>query len=330
MPQLWSCSQTPVTAPTIALNRRLGHTLCHGSWRTFFHPLTTSRPSPSAARKRGISWGSSCRSASRVRMEVPAAALNPAARAAALPKLRRKRMPRTRGSAPLSFSMTFQEPSLLPSSTKITSIRSRLAAATSAISACSVSRLSRSLSTGITRLTSSGASGGRSTASGAGSSSMAVVIHGSESMRVIQRQICRPLTAVGFRDRQPILGAIFPNHVARGVDFHRAVLRQRCHQRIAARQPLHGRRRIGRVLPRLLAALHVVLGYLVRFANQDRIGAHEVHGDDVAVIDIRQAADGGSLADQLPLRIEAEAVVSLLGLRQEKDFAVGKAAAGMD
>src|SRR6185437_5646294 len=37
-----------------------------------------STSSPSAARNRGISCGSSCRSASSVRIEVPAAALNPA------------------------------------------------------------------------------------------------------------------------------------------------------------------------------------------------------------------------------------------------------------
>ena len=43
MPQLWSCSFTPVSQLTIQLNTRDGSTLCHGSWRTFFQPLTTSR-----------------------------------------------------------------------------------------------------------------------------------------------------------------------------------------------------------------------------------------------------------------------------------------------
>ena len=60
------------------LNTRLGNTLCHGSWRTFFQPLTTSSPPRSAARKRGISCGSSCRSASSVSTTPPRAALNPA------------------------------------------------------------------------------------------------------------------------------------------------------------------------------------------------------------------------------------------------------------
>jgi len=37
------------------LKIREGRTLCHGSWRVFLKPLTTSRPSSSAARNRGIS-----------------------------------------------------------------------------------------------------------------------------------------------------------------------------------------------------------------------------------------------------------------------------------
>ena len=104
MPQLWSCSFTPVTQLTSQLNTRLGKTLCQGSWRTFFQPLTTSSPPLTAARKRGISSGSSCRSASSVRTTPPRAWRNPAGSAAALPKFRRKRSPRTRGSAAGQFA----------------------------------------------------------------------------------------------------------------------------------------------------------------------------------------------------------------------------------
>ena len=51
MPQLWSCSFTPVNALTIQLNTREGNTLCQGSCRTFFQPLKTSRFFSISARK---------------------------------------------------------------------------------------------------------------------------------------------------------------------------------------------------------------------------------------------------------------------------------------
>ena len=88
-----------MSAPTSQLKTLDGPVLCQGSWRTCFQPLTPSRPRSISARKRGISRGSSCRSASSVTTSSPWAASKPALRAAALPKLRRKRMPRTRGSA---------------------------------------------------------------------------------------------------------------------------------------------------------------------------------------------------------------------------------------
>ena len=94
MPQLWSCSFTPVSALTSQLNTREGRTLCQGSCRTFFQPLTTSRSFSISARNRGISCGSSCRSASSVITSSPRAWAKPALRAAALPKLRRNRRPR--------------------------------------------------------------------------------------------------------------------------------------------------------------------------------------------------------------------------------------------
>ena len=50
-----------------------GPTLCQGSWRTCFQPLTTSRSLPRVARKRAHLLGSSWRSASRVRMTSPRA-----------------------------------------------------------------------------------------------------------------------------------------------------------------------------------------------------------------------------------------------------------------
>ena len=102
----------PSVALTIQLNTRDGQTLCQGSWRTFFQPLTTSSCFSISARKRGISRGSSWRSASRVMTNSPRAAAKPAFKAAALPKLRRKRMPRTRGSAAARRPIVSQEPSL--------------------------------------------------------------------------------------------------------------------------------------------------------------------------------------------------------------------------
>ncbi len=56
---------------TIRLKTRLGPTLCQGSCRVCFQPLTTSNPSSSLSRKRGISAGSSWRSPSRVKTIEP-------------------------------------------------------------------------------------------------------------------------------------------------------------------------------------------------------------------------------------------------------------------
>ena len=52
-------------------------------------------------------------------MRSPSAAWKPALSAAALPKLRRKRMPRIRGSSAASWQIVRQEPSVEPSSTMI-------------------------------------------------------------------------------------------------------------------------------------------------------------------------------------------------------------------
>src|SRR5208337_1515024 len=155
-PQLWSCSLRPVRQLTSQLNTRLGQTLCQGSFLTRFQPLTTSNPSSSLARNFGISAGSSCRSASIWSTTCPSAASNPAASAAALPKLRRKRMPRIRGSAVANRRILSHEPSRLPSSTKITSRESPCVAATVSKAFLSSSRLSDSLRRGTTMLISSG------------------------------------------------------------------------------------------------------------------------------------------------------------------------------
>src|SRR5258706_159473 len=76
--------------------------------------------------------------------------LAPAERAGALPTVLRKRMPRTRGSWIASCSIACHEPSVEPSSMKMTSRSQAFCAATSASSANSVSRLSSSLNTGMT------------------------------------------------------------------------------------------------------------------------------------------------------------------------------------
>ncbi len=83
-------------------------------------------------------------------MTSPRAAWKPADSAAALPKLRRKRMPWTRGSCRANSLMIFHEPSVLPSSTSRTSRSSTSRRATPAISANSGNRLSASLNTGMT------------------------------------------------------------------------------------------------------------------------------------------------------------------------------------
>ena len=97
---------------------RESHVLDRGSWRSCFQPDTRSQPSSSRARRRGSSAGSSWRSASRVTTTSPRAWAKPAPRAAALPKLRRSRMTRTRSSCRWSFSRVPNDPSVLPSSTK--------------------------------------------------------------------------------------------------------------------------------------------------------------------------------------------------------------------
>ena len=62
---------------TIQLKTRLGPTLCQGSCRVRFQPLTTSSPWSSRSRKRGISAGSSWRSPSRVKTISPRRGLEP-------------------------------------------------------------------------------------------------------------------------------------------------------------------------------------------------------------------------------------------------------------
>ena len=75
----------------------------------------------------------------------PRAAWKPAVRAAALPKLRRNRIARTRGSRPASAARTAHEPSRLPSSTKMNSTGPRAPPANTASSSpWSAARLSSS------------------------------------------------------------------------------------------------------------------------------------------------------------------------------------------
>ena len=151
MPQLWSCSCTPVSQLTSRLNTRDGRTLCQGSCRTFFQPLTTSRSFSISARKRGISWGSSWRSASRVITSSPRAWAKPALKAAALPKLRRNRRPadprvgrrQAADHLPRAVGRAVVDEAPRPG-------RSPAAAATSDNSRCRVARLSASLKTGMT------------------------------------------------------------------------------------------------------------------------------------------------------------------------------------
>ena len=73
-----------------------------GSRRCVFQPLTRSKPSSSFASSRGISAGSSCRSASIVTTTSPSACAKPAASAAALPKFLRNRITRTLSCASCS------------------------------------------------------------------------------------------------------------------------------------------------------------------------------------------------------------------------------------
>ena len=83
-------------------------------------------------------------------MNSPRAARKPADSAAALPKLRRKRIPRTRRSVFTSPRTTAQEPSVEPSSTKIISRSYPSASATATSSPCNAARLSTSLNSGMT------------------------------------------------------------------------------------------------------------------------------------------------------------------------------------
>ena len=83
----------------MALNTRDGHTLCHGSWRSFFQPLTTSKPSVQLGQETGDFLGIVLQVGVEGHQALAAGLGETGERAAALPKLRRKRMPCTRGSA---------------------------------------------------------------------------------------------------------------------------------------------------------------------------------------------------------------------------------------
>ena len=100
-----SWRRTPEIQPATALKRRERTRRRSGSCRRLFQPETRSKPSSSLTSRRGISAGSSWRSPSIVTITSPRACAKPAARAAALPKLRRSRTtvtlswPRAGGSA---------------------------------------------------------------------------------------------------------------------------------------------------------------------------------------------------------------------------------------
>ena len=136
MPQLWSCSRTPVSQLTIQLKTRDGPTLCQGSWRTCFQPLTTSRPvSPHRARQKAGDFA-------RIVLQVGVERHDEFA--AGRPESRRQRRrlaeiaakanavhPRIVRGQPAMIS---QEPSVEPSSTKTISSAYPWASATSASS----------------------------------------------------------------------------------------------------------------------------------------------------------------------------------------------------
>src|SRR4030095_4431049 len=103
------------------LNCDEGGRVPSGSRRCALCPATRSAESPRSAIMPGISAGSSCKSPSSVAIPAPVDAANPADRAADLPKLRRRRRPRIRGSCPLRRTISFQVPSVLPSSMKMSS-----------------------------------------------------------------------------------------------------------------------------------------------------------------------------------------------------------------
>ena len=120
-----------------------------GSWRWVRMPQTTSQPSRQA-RSPGISAGSFCRSASRVTTTPPRAERKPAARAADWPVLRCRRTIRTAGFCRASWQRASKLPSVLPSSTKITSWGRPRGRRTPWSSAARRGRFFSSLNTGMT------------------------------------------------------------------------------------------------------------------------------------------------------------------------------------
>ncbi len=84
-PQLWSRRRIPVASPVIQLKSLDGSRLDSGSRRSRFQPETRSLPPSRASRKRGISAGSSWRSASIVTMTSPWRRAHRTLRAAAFP-----------------------------------------------------------------------------------------------------------------------------------------------------------------------------------------------------------------------------------------------------
>src|SRR5437762_1109602 len=83
--------EPPEPVATTRLKIRESRRRLNGSCRRAFQPETRSYPSSSLTSSRGISAGSSWRSASIVTIVSPRAWAKPEARAAALPKLRRSR-----------------------------------------------------------------------------------------------------------------------------------------------------------------------------------------------------------------------------------------------
>src|SRR5688500_5437196 len=102
-----------------------------------------------------MSAGSFCRSPSAVTTKRPRAAAKPAAKAAVWPKLRVKRMTRTRGSRPWTSRRRSNVRSVLPSSTRITSYGRPRRSRTSVSSACSGATLASSSRSGMTTESSS-------------------------------------------------------------------------------------------------------------------------------------------------------------------------------
>src|SRR5215212_883525 len=99
--------RTPVKRRSMPLITRDGNARPSGSLRTRRRPLATSLPASTASTSRGMSSGSFCRSPSIVTISSPRARERPACIAGCWPKLRLKRITRTRGSlswAARSFS----------------------------------------------------------------------------------------------------------------------------------------------------------------------------------------------------------------------------------